>query len=200
MKVQGSCRCGKITYAADVDPESVIICSCVDSAASVATPVGSFRLHSGDPMRFVEVAESGTIRLDSVCADCGSVIYSSAATESFAATAPQKYWLYTSWLKERSKLRPKKVIRCRLPCGTMDMKQPPPGMETREDFRPTPDPKMVCVLSNAALLQRSRTLQEWSRALREAVKQTTAQSHEIGDHSNTITKLSERRALERPRK
>ena len=38
-------------------------------------------------MRFVGVAESGTIRLDSVCAECGSVIYSSAATESFAAAS-----------------------------------------------------------------------------------------------------------------
>jgi hypothetical protein len=200
MKVQGSCRCGKITYAADVDPESVIICSCVDSAASVATPAGSFRLHSGDPMRFVGVAESGTIRLDSVCADCGSVIYSSAATESFAAAEPQKYWLYTSWLKERSKLCPKKVIRCRLTCGTMDMKQPPPGMEKREDLRPTPNRTMVCVLSNAALLQRSRILQKWTRALREAVKQSAAESHEIVAYSKTTIKLSERRALERPRK
>ena len=129
MKVQGICHCGKITYAAEVDPEKVIVCSCIDSSASVPAPAGSFQLSSGNPIRFVGVGESGTIRLDSVCGDCGSVIYSSAAAE------PQNYWLYTSWLKERSELRPKRIIRCRMACGTAERRQPPCGMDKREDLK-----------------------------------------------------------------
>jgi hypothetical protein len=134
MKVQGSCHCGKITYAAEVDPEKVVICSCINSAASVPAPAGSFQLHSGDPTRFVGVAKSGTIRLDCVCVSCGSVIYSSAATQSSAATEPQKYWLYTSWLKKRSELRPKKFIRCRVPCGTTDRREPPGRGQARRSL------------------------------------------------------------------
>ena len=193
MKVQGSCHCGKITYAAEIDPEKVIICSCTNSAASVPAPAGSFELHSGDPTRFVGVAKSGTIRLDCVCVSCGSVIYSSAATE------PQKYWLYTSWLKERSELPPKKFIRCRVPCGTTDRRGPRAG-DKRDDLWPKSDQTMMRVFSNAVLLQQSRRLQEWSRALREAVRQTTAESHAIVANSKTIMNSRERRIRKIPRK
>lgn len=144
MKVQGNCRCGKVTYAAEVDPEKVIICTCIDSAVSVAAPAGSFELRSGHPMHFVGVAESGTIKFDSVCGECGSVIYSSAPTGS------QTYWLCTSWLKERSELRPKKIIQCRLRCGTRDMRLPPRGRDKRNDLRLKPDEKTGGVSSNAA--------------------------------------------------
>lgn len=193
MKVQGSCHCSKITYAADVDPGKVIVCSCINSAASVPAPAGSFQLHSGDPTRFVGVAESGAIRLDCVCASCGSVIYSSAATE------PQKFWLYTSWVKERSELRPKKMIHCRLACGKLDMREPPRGMD-RSDLSLKLDEKMLGVSSNAALLRQSRRVQEWSRALHAAVRRTTAESHAIIANSKTILKLSEGRIRKTTRK
>jgi hypothetical protein len=100
MKVHGSCHCGNITYVAEVDPETVIICSCTNSP-SVAAPVSSFQLSSGDPVRFVGVAESGAIRFEFVCCDCGSVIYSSAPTE------PQKYWLHAVWLNGAIRLASK---------------------------------------------------------------------------------------------
>ena len=193
MKVQGSCRCGKITYAADVDPGKVIVCSCINSAASVPAPAGSFQLHSGDPTRFVGVAESGAIRLESVCVSCGSVIYSSAATE------PQKFWLYTSWVKERSELRPKKMIHCRLACGKLDMREPVRGMD-RSDLRLKLDEKKVGVSSNAALLRQSGRVQKWSRALRTAIRQTAAESHALIANRKTIRKSSERRIPKTPRK
>ena len=138
MKVQGSCHCGKITYAANVDPGKVIVCSCSDSVASVPITAGSFQLRSGAPARSVEVAEMGAIRLDSLCVSCGSVIYSSAHPESSAGTEPQKFWLYTSWLKQRSDLRPKKLIRCRVPCGTTDRREPR-CRDKQDDLRPKPD-------------------------------------------------------------
>lgn len=129
MKVQGSCRCGKIIYTAEVDPERVLVCRCIDSPASIPAPAGSFQVSSGEPMRIIGVAESGTIRLDSVCGDCESVIYSSAAAE------PQNYWLYTFWLKERSELRPKRIIRCHMACGATEKRQPPCWRDKREDLK-----------------------------------------------------------------
>lgn len=186
MKVHGSCHCGNITYEAEADPETIIICSCTKSA-SVAAPVSSFQLSSGDPVRFVGIAGSGAIRVESACDDCGSVIYSSAPGE------PRKYWLYAVWLNERSELRPKKLIRCRLPCGTRD-KKPLHRMEKRTDLTPNPEQALVRVSSTTVLFDKSRILQEWSRALREALKQTTA-STQI-EFSKTVLQLPEREARE----
>jgi hypothetical protein len=43
MKIDGTCRCGQITYAAVVDPDTVAICHCKDcqtltGAASSGAP------------------------------------------------------------------------------------------------------------------------------------------------------------------
>jgi hypothetical protein len=110
-------------------------------------------------------------------------MYSSAPTE------PQKYWLYTRWLNERSDLHPKKMIRCRLPCGKTDMRQFTDRTEKRDDLRPKAEDKLVRISSNAALLQQNRKSQEWSRVLGQAVKHPTAKSDQIVAYSKTIVKL-----------
>ena len=30
MKVDGTCHCGRVTYAADLDPAGVLVCHCTD--------------------------------------------------------------------------------------------------------------------------------------------------------------------------
>ena len=57
MKVDGACFCGDLTYEAEIDPETVLLCHCTDcqtlgsGAFRVVVPAiaGTFRLLSGQP-------------------------------------------------------------------------------------------------------------------------------------------------------
>ena len=70
MKINGACHCGNITFRAEVDPGSVIICHCTDcqtlsgSAYRTVAPAieGTFKLLSGEPRIYVKTAESGSRR------------------------------------------------------------------------------------------------------------------------------------------
>jgi hypothetical protein len=84
MKIDGGCHCGKIRYAAEVDPGKVVICHCTDcqtlSGSAFRTVVpsneGSFRLLSGTPRVYVKTA--GRRRAQTFCPDCGTPVYSAA--------------------------------------------------------------------------------------------------------------------------
>jgi hypothetical protein len=39
MKVTGQCHCGHITYAAEVDPETVRVCHCIDCQKLTGTVI-----------------------------------------------------------------------------------------------------------------------------------------------------------------
>ena len=86
MKVDGSCQCRKITFAANVDPGNSYICNCTDCQTlagsafrwSLTTPESDFKLLAGVPKYFVKVPDDGSTgsQQDFFCADCGSPIYS----------------------------------------------------------------------------------------------------------------------------
>jgi hypothetical protein len=84
MKIDGGCHCGNITFEAEVDPATVVICHCTDcqtlsgSAFRTVVPTkeGSFRLLSGTPKVYVKTGESGNKREQTFCPNCGSPIYS----------------------------------------------------------------------------------------------------------------------------
>lgn len=86
MKIDGACHCGFITYAAEVDPETVEICHCTDcqtmsgSAFRVVVPAveGSFRLLTGIPKTYEKTATSGNKRIQAFCPECGTSIYSAS--------------------------------------------------------------------------------------------------------------------------
>ena len=115
MKVQGSCHCGAIRYEAEVDPAQVAICHCRDCQSltgtayrtTVPTAVADFVLKSGEPRRYVKVAESGNRRLQAFCGDCGTPIYACAYDD------PQTYGLRTGALAERDELPPRSQKWCR---------------------------------------------------------------------------------------
>ena len=115
MKVRGSCHCQRITYEAEVDPDSVQVCNCTDcqmltgSAFRVAAhaPASTFRL-SGEPKVYVKTADSGTRRRHAFCPDCGAPVYSSADTDR-----PATYSLRVGCLDRRADLTPKKRNWCR---------------------------------------------------------------------------------------
>ncbi len=87
MRVDGSCFCGNLTFEAEVDPTTVILCHCTDcqflssSAFRIIVPAieGSFRLLSGRPTIYVKTAESGNRRNLAFCSTCGTAIYSAPA-------------------------------------------------------------------------------------------------------------------------
>lgn len=116
MHVHGSCYCGQITFRAEVAPENVTVCHCVDChkltgsayRVSLPAPAETFQLLSGQPTTFLKIAESGNKRAHSFCGHCGSPVYATAAEG-----APTVYVLRVGTLDERAKLPPKKEIWCR---------------------------------------------------------------------------------------
>src|SRR5262249_53218866 len=86
MKVDGRCLCGYLSYEAEVDPGSVLLCHCTDcqvlsgSAFRVTVFVtGTFRFLSGEPKTYVKIAESGNQRVLAFCPQCGTSVYSKPA-------------------------------------------------------------------------------------------------------------------------
>lgn len=111
MHVDGHCYCGKITFEAEVDPASVLICHCTDcqeitgTAYRIVVRATDFKLLSGAPKVWIKTAESGNQRAHSFCADCGSPIYSGAPDGNLDVVS-----LRTGTLTQRRELEPKKQI------------------------------------------------------------------------------------------
>jgi hypothetical protein len=114
MQIDGGCHCGNITYTAEVDPERVGICHCTDcqtlsgTAFRVSVPAtkDNFRL-SGNLKIYVKTAESGAKRAQGFCAECGTPIYATAATD------PQVFNIRVGTARQRGELRPKSQGWCR---------------------------------------------------------------------------------------
>jgi hypothetical protein len=115
MKIEGSCHCGRITYEAVVDPETVTVCHCTDCQtltgsafrANIAAAAETFVLR-GEPKIYIKTADSGNKRAHAFCPDCGSPIYASATGN------PITYSLRIGSIKQRKELmRPKRQIWCK---------------------------------------------------------------------------------------
>lgn len=110
MHVEGSCLCGALTWAADVDPDAVEICHCRDcqtlsgSAFRITVPVvsGTFAFLKGAPVLFEKVAESGHRRELAFCGTCGSSVYSKPKDPS-----DSYFGLRVGSLKQRDQLTPR---------------------------------------------------------------------------------------------
>jgi hypothetical protein len=115
MHIEGGCHCGHITFAAEVDPDTVSICHCTDCQTLTGTAFRTtvparkdgFRLLTGQPKIYVKTAESGTKRAHGFCPECGTSIYSTAVTD------PQVFGLRVGTIRQRAHLRPKKQAWCR---------------------------------------------------------------------------------------
>ena len=116
MKVCGSCHCGRITYEAEVDPETVSLCNCTDCQVltgsafrvSVPAPARQFRLLTGEPRGYVKIADSGARRLHCFCANCGAPVHATTADAE-----PTAYSLRVGCLDKKAQLPPKKRNWCR---------------------------------------------------------------------------------------
>ncbi|CAH0339219.1 GFA family protein [Rhizobium sp. CECT 9324] len=93
MLITGSCHCGAIRYEADVDPQEVGICHCVDCQrltggayrVSVGVEPHNFRVLAGTARRYRKVADSGRPSDQFFCDTCGSPLWRVDATGSSIA-------------------------------------------------------------------------------------------------------------------
>jgi hypothetical protein len=106
MKVDGQCHCGEIRYEAEIEPDTIGICHCLDCQtltgsafrANVMARAESFRLLEGSPRRYVKTAASGAQRVHAFCGHCGSPIFSCALNN------PRTYSLRVGGLNQRHEL------------------------------------------------------------------------------------------------
>lgn len=135
MRIDGGCHCGSITYEADIDPSAVALCHCTDcqtlsgSAFRVVVPAKSagFRLLGGEPKVYVKTGESGRKRVQAFCRDCGTPIYSCAATD------PEVFSIRVGTTRQRAELVPKTQLWSRSALGWVMHPQPMKRIE-KQDF------------------------------------------------------------------
>ena len=114
MEIHGGCHCGRITYQAEVDPDTVAICHCADCQtlsgspyrAMVPAAAADFQIW-GEPRLYVKTADSGRLRAQAFCPDCGSPIYAADPV------APAVYSIRLGGIRERHAIgRPARRIWC----------------------------------------------------------------------------------------
>jgi hypothetical protein len=114
VRVEGRCHCGEIAYEATVDPGRAGICHCADCQmltgssyrATVPAAKDAFVLRRGQPKIYVKTADSGAKRAHAFCPNCGSPVYSTAASD------PQTYSLRIGCLRQRAELPPARQQWC----------------------------------------------------------------------------------------
>jgi hypothetical protein len=112
MEVEGQCHCGQITFAAEINPDTVGICHCTDCQTltgsayrvTVQAPAATFVLRSGTPKTYIKVAASGKKRAHGFCDNCGTPIYATDVHE------PRSYGIRVGTLKQRGELLPRRQI------------------------------------------------------------------------------------------
>lgn len=106
MHVDGRCHCGAIAYEAEIEPDSITICHCLDCQrlsgsafrANVAASAETFRLLRGAPRIYIKTGDSGVRRAHAFCSECWGPIY------SCAEEAPRSYSLRVGALTQASEL------------------------------------------------------------------------------------------------
>lgn len=107
MQVHGQCHCGAVQLTAEVQPSRVFVCHCTDcqvltgSAFRVVAPVvpGSLRVQ-GATKDYARTADSGAVRWQHFCPECGTPLY--AGTQDGAGLATVRVGV----LRERALLTP----------------------------------------------------------------------------------------------
>lgn len=116
MHVDGRCHCGDVTYEAEIDPATVVVCHCTDCQVMsssafrmvVLARKGTFRLLSGVPSTYVKTADSGRKRAHAFCPRCGTPLFATPPGEN----PEQHYGLRVGSIMQRGQLRPAKQLWC----------------------------------------------------------------------------------------
>lgn len=107
MQVRGACHCQAVRLSAEVQPSRVFVCHCTDcqvlsgSAFRVVARLvpGSLRVQ-GEVKAYAKTAESGNVRWQYFCPECGTPLYAGSPDGSGVAT------VRVGVLQERALLTP----------------------------------------------------------------------------------------------
>jgi hypothetical protein len=113
MKIDGRCHCGYVSFEAEADPDTTMICNCTDCQkmsgaplrAVIVTLPGTFVLLSGEPAVYRKTADSGAVRPQAFCPHCGTAIYSTSTDED-----PKAYNIRVGVLRQRNELVPRRQL------------------------------------------------------------------------------------------
>jgi hypothetical protein len=113
MKIDGRCHCGYVSFEAEADPETTMICNCADCQTMSGAPLravvvarpGTFILLSGEPAVYRKTADSGAIRPQAFCPRCGTALYSTADVDD-----PKPYNVRVGVLRQRYELVPRRRL------------------------------------------------------------------------------------------
>ncbi|WP_420135597.1 GFA family protein [Rhodopseudomonas sp.] len=114
MEINGQCHCGRISYVATIDPQQVGMCHCTDcqTFSSSAFRVSVRASHadvriSGTPKVYAKTADSGAVRLQHFCSDCGTPVFTSGPQ-------PETGGWVIRWgsIRQRATLPPTRQIWC----------------------------------------------------------------------------------------
>jgi len=111
MKVHGRCHCGAVSFSAEVEPQSVMVCHCTDCQTLSGAPLRAivpaclegFEVQ-GTVKSYVKVADSGRKRAQVFCPECGTQLWSSAERDIDTVI------LRAGCLVQRDMLRPRLQI------------------------------------------------------------------------------------------
>ena len=131
--VKGRCHCGAVHLTAQVDPGRVYVCHCADcqsltgSAFRVVVPVvpGSLRV-VGQVKEYARTAESGAVRLQVFCPECGTPLFARSDSAVGLAT------LRVGALFERGELKPSAQLWRRSALPWVDQLGTVPACEHQE--------------------------------------------------------------------
>jgi hypothetical protein len=113
MKIDGSCHCGALAYEAEIDPEKVGVCHCVDCQilsggafrTGATAPEGAFKITHGTAKIYVKDTDAGGRREMGFCGDCGTHIYSAPPGD-----ARKQYRVRVATARQRDQLPPTRQI------------------------------------------------------------------------------------------
>lgn len=115
MHITGGCHCGHVTYEAELDPQRVVICHCSDCQkltgspfrVTVVVPDSDLKV-TGEPRMYKRVADSGRVRQQYFCPECGSQLFVNGEGEA------SKIW-GVRWgsIDQRMDVKPQRQVWCR---------------------------------------------------------------------------------------
>ena len=113
MKIDGGCHCGALAYEAEIDPDKVGVCHCIDcqilSGTAFRTAVHvdreRFNLLRGTPKTYTKMGGSGQPRIMVFCGECGTQLYGTGEGANARVLS-----LRVGTASQRAELTPKRQI------------------------------------------------------------------------------------------
>jgi hypothetical protein len=116
MHITGGCHCGRTTYEAELDPQRVAICHCSDCQKLTGSPFrvtavvaeSDLKITGSQPKMYKRVAESGRVRQQYFCPECGSQLFVNGEGE-----AANIWGIRWGSIDQRLEIKPLRQIWCR---------------------------------------------------------------------------------------